>query len=166
MPTSKQLSIISKQLKLNDFQFFIDRQIDGDDLFQLLSDAGMKVERHRDHFEHDADDDTWIMHAGSVHWVIITADSKIEDDHIEAICKSKAQVVILTDNTSGYPQWGAAIIAATQTILRNLLTKGRPLIMRVSRSGKVSTVRDSLAVETRRRAREQTRIIREKSGRT
>ncbi len=159
---SKQLSIISKQLKLLNFTFFLDRQVDGDDLFRVLTDAGMKIERHRDHFKPDEDDDVWIPSVAAKGWVTISADQNIESDHLDAICDSRAQMILLTNNNSGYPQWAAAVISGITSIQSRLVTMGRPLIIRLGRTGAISRVRESSEIEARRRSIETKKVVRQK----
>lgn len=158
---SKQLLIISKRPNPSSFDFFLDRQIDGDDIVQLLADAGMCVRRHRDYFEPEADDDVWIAEAARNGWICCTGDKNLEKDHLEAICTSRAKMVILTDNNSGYAQWGAALITGLERISAHMLGTG-PMIVRVSRSGMITKLREAAELEQRRIGIQTSRISRRK----
>ncbi len=161
---SKQLSIISKRPKKSDFVFFTERQIDGDDLAKVLTDAGMKIVRHGDYFVRDEDDEVLIPKVASNGHIIVTADKKMETVHLATICESRAKVVILTDNTSGYPQWAAALITYHDQIVRHLLSSDGPMVIRLSRFG-ITKARYPAEVETRRRQIETQEIIRSKRAR-
>lgn len=162
---SKQLSIISRQPKSSDFTFFLDRQTDGDDLYKVLTDAKIKVCRHKERFKDDEDDDVWIPAVAKEFLVAVSADQRMERDAIilEAICESRAKVVLLTDNASGYPQWAASLITHHDSIVRTLLSYDGPLIIRLARSG-ISKVRQPQDVEAKRRRVETQQILREKRG--
>ena len=124
----------------------------------------MKIKRHRDHFNSDEDDDVWIRGVAVKGWVTISADQKIESDHMDAICDSRAQVILLTDNNSGYAQWAAAVISGITSILRRLVAVGRPLIIRLGRTGAISRVREASEIEERRRSIETKKVVRQKTG--
>jgi predicted nuclease of predicted toxin-antitoxin system len=160
---SKQLSIISRRPSPSDFVFFLDRQIDGDDLARVLTDARMKIKRHGERFKHDEDDDEWIDESAQQGWVIVTADKHMETEHIDVICHSRAKVLILTDNNSGYPQWAASLISSHDAIVRHLLSSDGPMIVRLSKVG-ITKVRHPAEVETRQREAETKRIVRAKKG--
>ena len=65
----------------------------------------------------------------------------------------------------GYPQWSAALISGMRPILRALLTKGRPLVLRLSLRGRMTNILQSSELETQRRDIETKTIVREKMGR-
>ena len=158
---SKQLSIISRP-RLADFEFFLDRQIDGDDLTKILTDAGMKLNRHRDKFDPDVPDDVWIIGAAGNKWVCYTADQNIERDYLDAICESQSRIIVLTDNQSGYAQWAAAIIASLDRVLDILAASNGPMLIRLSRHAGITRVRDGAALETRRTQAQTNKIVRVK----
>jgi hypothetical protein len=56
--------------------FFTDRDL-GNRFPQILRDAGLAVERHADHFPHDASDETWLAEVGARDWVALTHNSRI-----------------------------------------------------------------------------------------
>ena len=162
---SKQLSIISKQPKSSDYDFFVDRQIDGESLCKFLRDAGMIIQRHSKHFPPEAPDDVWIRDVATRGWISITADRNIERDYLDVICETEARLIILTDNSSGYTQWSAAIVAAQDHILKILSDKTGPLVIRLTRHGTVSKVREPDELRAQRTRAETRKIIREKKAR-
>ena len=122
----------------------------------------MKIERHRDHFKPDEDDDVWIPSVAAKGWVTISADKNIDSDHLGVIWGSGAQVILLANNNSGYAQWAAAVISGITSIQRRLVTMGRPLIIRLGRTGAISRVRKSSEIEARRRSIETKKVVRQK----
>lgn len=122
----------------------------------------MIIKRHCDNFDTDVADDVWIRGVAAKSWVAITADRHIDGDYLDVISEARAKLVVLTDNQSGYPQWAASIVASQSAFLRVLSTTNGPLIIRLSRNGSISRVRDAVEVEARRLQKETARIIRAK----
>lgn len=158
---SKQLLIISKRPRKSDFTFFLDRQTESDDLAKVLRDARIQVKRHCERFTPEEDDDAWIRSVAQEGWVAISADQRIEADHLDVVCRSRAKVVLLTDNNSGYPQWAASLIAFNDRIVEKLLSSDGPMIIRLSKNS-ITKVRFPEEVETKRRNIETQKIIRTK----
>ncbi|MGH8490793.1 MAG: hypothetical protein ACREXS_18510 [Gammaproteobacteria bacterium] len=56
--------------------FFTDRDL-GTRFPEILASAGLKVERHRDHFPHDCADEDWLRIIGRRGWVAVSHDRRI-----------------------------------------------------------------------------------------
>lgn len=56
--------------------YFTDRDL-GHQFPKILKAAGLTVERHADHFIHDAPDQEWLATAGAKGWVALTHNSRI-----------------------------------------------------------------------------------------
>jgi PIN like domain len=56
--------------------FFSDRDL-GQRFPALLLAAGVRIERHDDHFEPDTSDEEWIGEIGRRRWVAVTRDARI-----------------------------------------------------------------------------------------
>lgn len=56
--------------------FFTDRDL-GLQFPAILRDAGLRVERHADHFAPDCPDDEWLRDVASHGWIAITHDRRI-----------------------------------------------------------------------------------------
>ena len=56
--------------------FFADRDL-GSSFPQILSDAGIHVERHDDHFPNNTPDDIWLPQVGGNGWFVISRDKRI-----------------------------------------------------------------------------------------
>jgi len=148
-------------------RIFIDRSTSSNDLHTFLSKAGWPLERHCEYFDADTDDDIWIQEIAAVRqWVILTSDRALERTEIDSIISSKAKVIILTDNHSGWVRWAAALVAAQESINATLHEYDGPLVMRVAKTGNVSKVRqgdDLIEFQQRLRTR---RILRAKRAGT
>lgn len=48
--------------------FFTDRDL-GKQFPEILRSAGLTVERHRDHFDHNTEDETWLQAVGQLCWI-------------------------------------------------------------------------------------------------
>jgi hypothetical protein len=66
--------------------YFTDRDL-GLKFPEVLKQAGLTVERHRDHFKDDAADEEWLAEVGRRNWVAITHNSRIRY-HPETACTS------------------------------------------------------------------------------
>src|SRR5690348_6618296 len=93
--TSTPPSGTSKPLDYSQPVVFIDRNIDGPDLCDILRKARIVIRRHVDHFHAEEDDDVWITKVANNDWAILSADQNIERHHLDAVIKSKAKVAIL-----------------------------------------------------------------------
>jgi hypothetical protein len=58
------------------FVYFTDRDL-GKRFPEILRAAGLAVERHADHFAHDASDETWLETVGKRGWIALTHDRRI-----------------------------------------------------------------------------------------
>jgi hypothetical protein len=91
---------------------FIDRSFGGHRLAGVLGGVGFDVRVYRAIFDDDEDDHIWIPDVASRGWVIFTSDKRISKDpiNVQAVRKSKAQVVMSSDNNTLPEFWGAAFI--------------------------------------------------------
>lgn len=67
--------------------YFTDRDL-GKQFPAILTAAGLAVERHADHFAHDAPDEEWLAVAGARSWIALTHNS-----HIRYTPNEKAAVI-------------------------------------------------------------------------
>lgn len=56
--------------------YFTDRDL-GKKFPEILRAAGLSVERHADHFQHDTPDEVWLREIGKKGWVAVTHDGRI-----------------------------------------------------------------------------------------
>jgi hypothetical protein len=97
----------------------------------------LHVELHEDHFEEDADDETWISEVGQREWVVLTKDKAIRTRPIErqAVATAKVRMFRLSSGNMTGEEMG-------RVFLNNLLKMGRfiknhppPFIASVSERG-------------------------------
>ncbi len=76
--------------------FFTDRDL-GHRFAQLLLTAGVRVERHDDHFQPTTPDDEWIGAVGRRGWIAVTRDARIRYSPLAlgVLKESKARLFVL-----------------------------------------------------------------------
>jgi hypothetical protein len=74
--------------------FFTDRDL-GIRFGDILSDAGIRIERLRDHFEPDTPAEIWLQEVGARGWVAITHNSRIRYTPNELAAVMKHRVALL-----------------------------------------------------------------------
>ncbi len=69
-----------------DYIFFTDRNL-GKRFPAMLADAGIRVEKHDDHFAIDTPDEQWLAEIGKRGWYAITYDQRIryKPNEIQAV---------------------------------------------------------------------------------
>ena len=63
--------------RLPDPVFFIDADLSGRAFLEVLTRAGIRLERHDDHFQPGTDDREWLQQAGRNGWIVVTHNKKI-----------------------------------------------------------------------------------------
>ena len=122
----------------------------------------MCLKLHDEMFDIEEADEDWIPAVSSKGWVILTADTRIEREHLESVIQNRCRVVLLTDNTSGAVQWTAAVIRALEQISDYLRNCHRPSIVRVSKLGDITRLRGPVELQSRLDKFKRHRIIRGK----
>ena len=62
--------------------FFTDRDL-GRRFPSILLDAGIRVERHEDHFRHNTPDEVWLAEVAARNWYVLTHDKRIGRNPLE-----------------------------------------------------------------------------------
>ncbi len=130
---------MSKPPDLSLFQLFIDRNIDSLDICAILAKAGLSVQRHKDHFDPEEDDDVWIAAVSNQNWIILSADLNIESDHLDAMVQSKAKLILLVGKRSGAVQWASSVVVARDRVFQLLADHDGPMVIRLGKSGEIKT---------------------------
>lgn len=75
--------------------FFLDENLHGNIVPNILRDAGLEVEQHKDHFEQGLDDTVWIPEVARRGWIAVTLDVNTRKALVEvkAIVSSKARMI-------------------------------------------------------------------------
>ncbi len=76
--------------------FFTDRDL-GKQFPEILRSAGLTVERHADHFEHDCPDEHWLEAVGRRGWVSVTHDRRIryKPNELAAVVRNDVQLLVV-----------------------------------------------------------------------
>jgi hypothetical protein len=115
---------------------FVDRSFGAHRLPNLLRKVGIEIEQHKDHFKDDEDDEVWIPEVTSRGWVIFTSDKRISKDpvNINAVLKSKAQVILTTDNNLLPEFWGASFVVGRRKLGELLERNPGPIYLQIGHS--------------------------------
>ncbi len=107
--------------------YFTDRDL-GLQFPKILQDAGLKVERHRDHFAPDAPDEEWLASAGAKQWVALTHNSRIRytPNEKQAVIAHGVRLLVIIGQAP-YPELAKSFVA---TRVRSLPSKTRPAVHR------------------------------------
>ena len=108
-------------------------------------------------------DESVLVTATKLGYVVVTKDDRIERDEIESIIATCARVIILTDKTGGVANFAASLICgndAYEQILRS--NPNGPLVIRIGRSGSVSKLRGAEEMMKRCQNQISQRIARSK----
>jgi hypothetical protein len=63
----------------------------------ILQAAGLRVERHSDHFEPNTPDEEWLTHVGKQGWVALTHDARIryKPNELEAVVRNGVALLVI-----------------------------------------------------------------------
>jgi PIN like domain len=116
------------------FVYFTDRDL-GLRFGEILGDAGLTVERHRDHFRHDAADEVWLAEVGRRGWVAVTHNSRIRytPNEKEAVIRHGVRLLV-TIGRAPYPELAKSFVSTLSKIEAFLTEHEPPLIAKVYRA--------------------------------
>jgi hypothetical protein len=118
---------------------FLDRNLGGHIVADLLREAEIPFQRHDDVLPSDAPDEDWIELCAQHDWIAVTRDKRIRYRHaeIEAIVASRAAVVVIRSKTATGQSMGALLVAAYPRITRFAADHARPFIVGLDGSGRL-----------------------------
>ena len=113
--------------------FFTDRDL-GLKFPAVLKQGGMQVERHDDHFAHDASDEEWLAGVSAKGWVAVTHDSRIryKPNELRAVVEHRAALLVVV-GAAPFPELARSFVATSARILEFVITQQRPFIAKVYR---------------------------------
>ena len=113
--------------------FFTDRDL-GKRFPEILSAAGLHVERHADHFPHDCPDPVWLEEIGQRDWIAVTHDGRIryKPNELAAVVQHRVALLVVIGHAP-YPQLAHAFVATKDRILGFLERHDAPFIAKVYR---------------------------------
>jgi predicted nuclease of predicted toxin-antitoxin system len=144
---------------LEPYTFYVERSLGGKVVPDALVNAGLHIERHKEHFKHNAEDVEWLPFCGVRGWVVLTKDKAIRSNEVELIALIRAGVAtfVITSGEMTGEDMANAYIKALPQIARFLKNKQRPFIARVSPEGEVTMWIDSSGKDHIQAANERNR---------
>jgi predicted nuclease of predicted toxin-antitoxin system len=120
--------------------FFIDRSLGVEPIRTALSNSGLDVKIHDDHFPRDEEDRVWLQTVGARGWVVLTKDQRLRYRPLEigALRASNARVFVLTAGNLRGSEIAAVFLAALPRICRVLHSRPGPFVARVTQLGHVT----------------------------
>lgn len=114
--------------------FFTDRDL-GKRFPEILAAAGLRVERHADHFAHDCPDPVWLEEIGRRGWVAVTHDTRIryKPNELAAVVDHRVALLVVIGKAP-YPQLARSFVATRQRIFDFLDGRKTPFIAKVYRA--------------------------------
>ncbi len=111
--------------------FFTDRDL-GSLFPRILSDAGIHVEKHDDHFPHNTPDEVWLPKVGGYGWFVVSRDKRIRYRHNELNAVMLAGVgLFLVVGHSNHRTLAENFVSCIHKIDRFLTKHSPPFIAKV-----------------------------------
>jgi len=128
--------------------FFTDRDL-GLQFPRILREAGLSVERHRDHFAHDCADDVWLGGVGARGWVALTHDARIryKPNELAAIVRHEVALLVIVGHAP-YAELARNFVNTLKQVKAFLETHRAPVIGKVYRPAPAELARNPTASGT------------------
>lgn len=112
---------------------FVDESLDSLTVVEALREAGAVVERHADHFNKGTPDETWLAHAGTNGWIVLTRDKRIRYRQLERLALTAAQVraFVFTGGNVTVKDTAAILVKALPRIWKICATQAGPFIYHI-----------------------------------
>jgi hypothetical protein len=125
--------------------FFTDRDL-GLRFPAILRDAGLRVERHSDHFPPDCPDDVWLPDVASREWVAVTHDGRIryKPNELAAVVQHNVTLLVVIGDAP-YPDLARSFVATLPRVLAFLADHCPPVIGKVYRASPSERARNTNA---------------------
>lgn len=114
--------------------YFTDRDL-GNQFPAILKAAGLIVERHADHFAHDAPDEEWLAAVGGRKWVALTHNSRIRytPNEKEAVIAYNVRLLVIVGHAP-YSILARSFVATRPKVESFLSAHEPPFIAKVYRA--------------------------------
>lgn len=115
------------------FVYFTDRDL-GKRFPEILRAAGLTVERHADHFTHDASDETWLETVGKRGWIALTHDRRIryKPNELGAVMQHGVALLVIVGKAP-FPDLAQAFVNSLPVVEAFLNRHKAPFIAKVYR---------------------------------
>jgi PIN like domain len=127
------------------FVYFTDRDL-GKSFPEILRSAGLTVERHADHFAHDALDEAWLELVGKRGWIALTHDRRIryKPNELNAVIQQGVALLVIVGKAP-FPDLARAFVNS-RAVLDHFLDRHKPpFIAKVYRPSPAEIERRSAA---------------------
>jgi hypothetical protein len=123
------------------FVYFTDRDL-GKGFPEILKSAGLTVERHTDHFAHDAPDEKWLETVGKRGWIALTHDRRIryKPNERDAVMRHGVALLVIV-GAAPFPDLARAFITSVAAVEHFLHRHKPPFIAKVYRPSPAETER-------------------------
>lgn len=113
--------------------YFTDRDL-GNAFPDILTAAGLPVERHRDHFAPDSADEEWLEACGSKGWIALTHDARIryKPNELNAVVRHRVALMVIVGKAR-FPDLARNFVATAPRVEAFLDRYAPPLIGKVYR---------------------------------
>ena len=127
------------------FVYFTDRDL-GTRFPEILQHAGLTVERHADHFIHNAPDEEWLAEISRRGWIALTHNRRIRytPNQLRAVIDHRASLLVIVGHAA-FPDLAHAFVVTLPRIERFLKRHEPPFIAKVYRPSPAETVRRATA---------------------
>ena len=114
--------------------YFTDRDL-GKQFPQILSAAGLQVQRHADHFAHNAPDEEWLATVGAKGWIALTHNSRIRytANEREAVIAHGVRLLVIVGHAP-YHALAKSFVATRERVEAFLTRHEPPFIAKVYRA--------------------------------
>lgn len=114
--------------------YFTDRDL-GKRFPEILAQAGLKVERHVDHFPSDCKDETWLRAVAARGWIAITHDRRIryKPNELAAVINHRVSLLVVV-GSAPYPELAHSFVFTRHRIESFLNRHEPPFIAKVYRA--------------------------------
>ena len=125
--------------------YFTDRDL-GLQFPAILKNAGLTVERHRDHFAPDATDEQWLAFVGAKGWVALTHNSRIRytPNERDAVISHGVRLLIIIGQAP-HPELAQSFVATRRRIEGFLERHEPPFIAKVYRASPAELAKNASA---------------------
>jgi hypothetical protein len=125
--------------------FFTDRDL-GTRFPDILSSAGLIVQRHRDHFPPDCPDEAWLEAVGRQGWVAITHDGRIryKPNELAAVIDHKVMLLVVIGKAP-FPVLAKHFASTAPKIARFIEQHSAPWIAKVYRPSAIDLEKNKAA---------------------
>lgn len=113
--------------------YFTDRDL-GKSFPRVLRAAGLRVERHLDHFEHNTPDDVWLAQVSARGWIAVTHNLRIRytPNELEAVVQHRASLLVVI-GAAKHVELAEAFVTTLSRIEKFVAAQGPPFIAKVYR---------------------------------